>query len=327
VAREAATQPFDAAAKALQSDWGRDYDGKQIERYAAALGGRVLAQRQLELEAYERGQRPEGPKNGPALLVIAMDGGRVQEREKDAESGSRWHEDKVLTITSYLPGDGKDQEPKPLVTTYVATMGDSREFGKLARVEAERRGIRQAAQVQVLGDAGNWIDTQHQEQFPRHPRTVDWAHANEHAHDAAATIHPLQEGPREKLGANLETLLWKGQVAGLVKVLKAHAERLGPPQNQDLPEHPRRLLAAEIGYFERHGVHMNYPEYRRRGWPIGSGVVESGVKQFNKRVKGTEQFWSREGAEAILALRALWLSQDDRWDHYWLWGRSLAKPA
>jgi len=53
------------------------------------------------------------------------------------------------------------------------------------------------------------------------------------------------------------------------------------------------------------------------GWPIGSGNTEAGVKQFNKRVKGTEQFWSEDGVEAILCLRGLWLSQDERWVVYW----------
>jgi hypothetical protein len=58
---------------------------------------------------------------------------------------------------------------------------------------------------------------------------------------------------------------------------------------------------------------MDYPRYRRRGWPIGSGATESGGEQFSKRVKGTEQFWSLPGVETILGLRVLWLSQDDRW--------------
>ena len=42
---------------------------------------------------------------------------------------------------------------------------------------------------------------------------------------------------------------------------------------------------------------MDYPRYRAKGWPVGSGVTEAGVKQFNKRVKGTEQFWTEEGVE------------------------------
>jgi hypothetical protein len=62
---------------------------------------------------------------------------------------------------------------------------------------------------------------------------------------------------------------------------------------------------------------MKYPEYRRRGWPIGSGETEAAVKQYNKRIKGTEQFWSTGGVEAILGLRGMCLSQDQRWDKYW----------
>jgi len=41
------------------------------------------------------------------------------------------------------------------------------------------------------------------------------------------------------------------------------------------------------------------------------------VKQFNKRVKGTDQFWTEQGVEAILGLRSLWLFEDDRWNSYW----------
>ena len=42
---------------------------------------------------------------------------------------------------------------------------------------------------------------------------------------------------------------------------------------------------------------MRYQEYRRQGLPITSSYVESAVKQFNARVKGTEKFWTEQGAE------------------------------
>ena len=103
----------------------------------------------------------------------------------------------------------------------------------------------------------------------------------------------------------------------LIERLEAEASKLGPVEEEDGAEHPRRVLAGTIGYFRRNQGHMNYPEYRRNGWPIGSGNTEAGVKQFNKRVKGTEQFWSEPGVEAILALRGVWISQDDRWQRYW----------
>ncbi len=76
------------------------------------------------------------------------------------------------------------------------------------------------------------------------------------------------------------------------------------------------MLAQNVGYFTRYQEHMRYPEYRAKGWPIGSRVSEATVKQFNKRVKGTEQFWREKNVEPVLMLRASWIRRDDRWDTY-----------
>lgn len=316
VGREGATQPFGKAAAALNEDWGTQWDGKQVQRWSEALGSRVMRDRDDEVKAYECGHRPESPSNPPALLVIGMDGGRVQSRTKNKESGSRWQEDKVMTATTYLPGDGtKEHPPAPLVTTYVGTMKKTEEFGKLVHVEAERRGLYRAKTVLVLGDGGNWIDPLSKRERLCDQRIVDYYHAAEHLHEAAkAAVSPTEASA---LAESLKDALWEGRVASVIQTLRGHAERLGAPQPSDGPDHARRVLANNAGYFERHRHHMNYPEYRRKGWPIGSGVTESGVKQFNKRVKGTDQFWNEAGAEAILALRSLWLSEDDRWNRHW----------
>ena len=318
VAREGALHSFDQAALALNEDWGLDLDGKQIQRWAEKLGATAAAARDEEVRAFERGQRPSGPANAPTLLVVGMDGGRVQTREKAGENGSRWREDKVGVLTSYQPGDGtKEHPPRPLVTTHLATMGATDAFGKLLRVEAERRGLRQATTVLVLGDGGNWIDPLAEREHLHDQRIVDYYHAAEHLYDAARAALGRESAAADALAEQLKDALWNGRMDEVITTLQDHAERLGPPRDGDGSEHPRRVLANNVGYFQTHRRHMDYPTYRRKGWPIGSGVTESGVKQFNKRVKGTEQFWSLPGVETILALRALWLSQDDRWQRYW----------
>lgn len=327
LAREAATQPFAKAAQALNEDWHSTYDGKQIQRWAQAAGEQLLDDQTVERQAYQRGGRPQGPRNDPQLLVIGMDGGRVQNREKNSENGSRWREDKVLTISSYLPGDGQDKDPKALVTTYLATMKTSDDFGVLARLEAERRGIRQARQVIVLGDGAAWIDTLHQRHFHRHVRIIDWYHAAEHLYDVAKAAHPEHADAQQPLAQRLTDALWNGHVQSVILAIEALTHRAGPPRANDPADHPRRVLHQNLGYFQRHGQHMNYPQYRQRGWPIGSGMTEAGVKQFNKRVKGTEQFWYNQGVEPILALRSLWLSNDDRWNHHWRYHKPLRTAA
>ncbi len=61
---------------------------------------------------------------------------------------------------------------------------------------------------------------------------------------------------------------------------------------------------------------MDYPRYRQEGLPWTSSHVESTVKLFNRRVKGTEKSWGEAGAEEILQLRAAFLSEDGRLEEY-----------
>ena len=318
MAREGTLQPFEPAAKALNEDWGTHLDGKQIQRWSESLGQTVVMRREAQVRAYEQGHRPASVLNPPVLLVIGMDGGRVQTREKQGENGSRWREDKVCAITSYLPGDGTPEHPpQPLVTTYEATMEKTEAFGRLVRLEAQRRGLRQAQTVLVMGDGGNWIDPLSKRERLHDQRIVGYYHAAEHLYEASRAALGKDAPEALVLAEQLKDDLRDGQVDQVIAILKTHADRLGPPGESDGPEHPRRVLANNVGYFETHRHHMDYATYRAKGWPIGSGVTESAVKRFNKRMKGTEQFWSLPGVESILALRALWLAQDSRWERYW----------
>jgi len=71
-----------------------------------------------------------------------------------------------------------------------------------------------------------------------------------------------------------------------------------------------------LGYVKNNAHRMDYANYRQAGLPITSTAVESLIKQFSKRVKGTEQFWIKGGGEAILQVRAAYLSEDDRVDQF-----------
>jgi hypothetical protein len=55
---------------------------------------------------------------------------------------------------------------------------------------------------------------------------------------------------------------------------------------------------------------MQYQEFREEGYPIGSGTVESGIKQFKARLTGPGMRWSRPGAEQMLVVRAAVLAHD-----------------
>jgi hypothetical protein len=54
---------------------------------------------------------------------------------------------------------------------------------------------------------------------------------------------------------------------------------------------------------------MRYDLYREKGLMIGSGIVESGIKNVvNNRMKGCGMRWSASGAESMIFLRCSYLS-------------------
>ncbi|MGC9259578.1 MAG: hypothetical protein ACP5I8_05780 [Phycisphaerae bacterium] len=310
VSREAADRVFDDAARSLNLDWQTQLDGKQVQRWSERMGDRLIAARAQEIRLEQRGVHPAGPLNAPELLVVGMDGGRVHTRDKDPKTQRRWREDKVASFTSYIPGDGQERKPQALVTTYTATMKGVKGFGPMVKLEGNRRGIARAAVVLNISDGGNWIDPLATELKLADCRIIDYYHAVEHVHALAATVHGQDTPQSRTLAAELESLLWEGKVNELVNRMKQHETALSG-------ERPKSTFRRELGYFEKHQEHMHYDIYRRKGWPIGSGNTEAGVKTFNKRVKGTEQRWRLPGAEAIVALRAAWKSQDGRWERLW----------
>ena len=94
----------------------------------------------------------------------------------------------------------------------------------------------------------------------------------------------------------------------VIVMLREHQERIGKPPAEASPTDPRERIDRALTYYEYHRLRRNYPEYRRLGLPLTSSHIESTIKQINRRVKGSEKFWLRSTSEAVLQLRADYLS-------------------
>jgi hypothetical protein len=87
------------------------------------------------------------------------------------------------------------------------------------------------------------------------------------------------------------------------------------PLDPLLAELTQAGLSEFAHYFETHQVRMRYLDFQEAGLPIGSGSVESEVKQFKQRLAAPGMRWSRPGVERMIPLRAAVLdgSFDRRW--------------
>lgn len=217
--------------------------------------------------------------------------------------------------TATDPQEQKRQRPGLLVRSYVASTCSSDEFGPMVAAEAQRRNFSNAAHRAFVGDGGAWIWKLRQQYFPNYVAIVDFLHVLGHVFSAAKAARTRAEGPWALFQTWTEAC-WKGQIGQVIESLQAQRDEWGPLSEAEVEglaeDDPRKILIQELGYLEGNRERMNYPRYRQEGLPWTSSHVESTVKLFNRRVKGTEKSWGGPGAEAILQLRAAFLSEDSR---------------
>ena len=64
-------------------------------------------------------------------------------------------------------------------------------------------------------------------------------------------------------------------------------------------------------------AHVDYYSYRKKKWPIGSGVIEAACKVIIKqRLCNSGMKWTDDGARTVLALRCFNKS-DGMWEQFW----------
>lgn len=209
----------------------------------------------------------------------------------------------------------KYEPPAVAVRTVVATKQDAYRFGELLASAAWRRGFYGSKRRAFLGDGLNANWGVWERLFSSFTPIVDFIHALTHVYQGAMAGRSAAEG--WPVYAAWIAAVWSGDVAGVIVEWEARQAEVGVPEESDGDASPRRKVAEALGYLRNQQHRMKYGQYRREGLPITSCHVESAIKQMNRRVKGTEKFWSEDGAEAILQLRADLLSETNPLDAFW----------
>jgi len=87
-----------------------------------------------------------------------------------------------------------------------------------------------------------------------------------------------------------------------------------------------KTLNDVAGYLYRNRERMRYDLYLANGWPIASGSVEGACKNLVRdRFERSGMRWTIETAEAVLRLRAIYLSGD--LDPYWEFYEKSERPT
>ena len=276
-------------------EWGKEFKEEEDTRRERA---NALPSRN---EVY-RGARETEERMG-----VSMDGGMVHIRDEG------WKELKVgcvFDIEVWPTWDKKTKEWMELAhaadNSYVAHLGGPELFGQMMWAEAQARGWEQARDTQVVGDGAPWIWNLAGEHFYDGRQVVDWYHATEHLGVAAKLLHGEDSAAVKRWYRRAETTLYQGHAERIAIELSEAAENQSEVAND---------LLTQAGYFSKNKRRMQYLEMREEEFVIGSGMVESGCKQYKARFSGPGMRWSREGIGRLIPIRGAIMG--DQFDTMW----------
>ncbi len=325
---------YSPGVRRLVSDFACDAPFKRVSRQLATAAGITISRKDCERVAERVGEEaaqwfarerdhirfteappPETPKL-IETLYIEFDGTGVPmvpaevagRRGKQSDGSAKTREAKlgcVFTQTCF------DQDGRPIrdpaSTTFVGAIEMAEHFQWRIYAEAVRRGLFEAKRVVIVSDGAEWIRNIVQTHFPGAIHIIDLYHARQHL---VALCRLLFDRDPRRLNWHKDRwwdLLDEGKIETFVEEARGC-----------LPKDPTagKEAQTEIGYFERNKERMRYADFYAQHLFVGSGVIEAGCKTLiGYRLKQSGMEWTVRGANAIIPLRCLMLS--NRFEDYW----------
>ena len=115
---------------------------------------------------------------------------------------------------------------------------------------------------------------------------LDWYHLKENLYKVGGSIKRLLEG---------ENLLWEGKIEETIQLFSHLKKKESRNFCQYLKQHRNRII--NYAYCQKEKI-----------CSVGSGSIESGIKQIGRRVKISGAQWNQENVNSILSLRCAYLN-------------------
>jgi hypothetical protein len=309
--RLAAWMPFEKAAQFMEEMLGVVVSPATVTRCTEAAGAAYVRLQTEEADRIE--QTAPAARVGAEKMVLSADGAMVPLRHGE------WGEVRTLALGA-VQAAIQEQDAWVVHTrgvSYFSRLVDARRFEHLSLVEIHRRGLEHSQQVAAVTDGADWLQSLIDYHCPQALRILDFPHAAQRFGQVGQAL--LGEGTPEAqqwIGDRLHQLKHQGPTQ-LLQELRSLLE-----------QHPElEVLKENLAYLEKREPQLHYPQFQAQGWPIGSGMVESGNKLVvEARLKGAGMHWRRENVNPMLGLRNVICS--DRWSQEWpLIARQLRREA
>lgn len=301
--RQAADGSFEAARNDIVEFLGVHVSAETLRKVSEDHGGRMGSWQPTDKAGAQAFAAAAGE------VEFTSDAGKANTLEEG------WKDLKIAVVQKRPLGEPKspeewDQQRLPEATARMAwgEIASSKRFCKSWKSRLKALGVKQMAEVHVLGDGASWIWKSADRVLTGSLQTLDVFHALEHIAAAGQQLYGEGSEPAQTFLDRGRSELLKDGWTGLCRLVgEEYAKEDTPPR--------RRALEKLVNYFAKHVTRLNYAEQLRNGRVIGSGVVEGQAKTLGLRLKARGARWRKANVKKMTAL--VCLRHSDRWNAYW----------
>lgn len=238
------------------------------------------------------------------IMVLAIDGADVPTRPESAK-GRRQGRRKTRAKRAHWQGEWReakgfrfylvDEERIVHVLSWHQVQTDDELAASLQQVKDANLIPEHQVRLCVIADEARWIWKHVAHLFPSAIEILDYFHCTEHLGKVAALQYADDpERQHEWLEATLARLFSD----------QAHGVIWGLQRMQSADAQTEQEIGKLVGYLQEHLERVRYQFFRKGGYPIGSGGIESANKFIcHVRLKRSGAWWYVTNANQMLALR------------------------
>lgn len=295
--------PFAQASQLFEELTLVSVSDQSIDKATQAYGQASMVHEQEQLTQAQAGQTASV---APLRLYGSIDGGRVRTRAPKGQD-QPWREVKTGAwyqargVPPSKPDEGWTIQAHDI--SYYSDICPAEDFGDLFWASGVARGAEDAAELILIGDGAQWIWQLADLHFPDAIQIIDWFHACEYLMPVAKQAFDDKIHQQQWLETTRDAL-WQGDLDTVITACAEHVQ----------PELPAKDDPAQqaVTYYTNNQHRMAYQHYRKQGYQIGSGTIESAVKQIaSQRLKVSGARWNVNSARSVAKARAAYLS--DQW--------------
>jgi len=231
---------------------------------------------------------------GEEYAQVSVDGGMVRSPVVGPDGKLEWFEERSGLIRPL----NNDSRARPYHTAGVQSLDDV--FVQLEAVLRQRPEC--VKKLIFISDDGNGLQSRADASFPNAIHAVDIYHAGQHVGQAADAAWGQASASARRYKLNARSMLL--EYHGAQRLIREFAAVLRQAKAID-----RDALRTALRYLWRNRHRMKYAQWQSQGLPVGSGAMESAVKQVCvTRLRRSGMMWTKQGADNMLRVRSAMLS-------------------